>query len=45
MDYQDWLEQTYLKLTTKEHRKSFAQFFTPPAIATLMAAYIYAESP
>ncbi len=40
MDYQDWLEQTYLKLTTKEHRKSFAQFFTPPAIATLMAAYI-----
>lgn len=40
MYYQDLLEQSYLKLTTKEHRKTFAQFFTPPAIAELMAAYI-----
>lgn len=40
MYYQDLLEQSYLKLTTKEHRKAFAQFFTPPAIAELMAAYI-----
>lgn len=40
MYYQNLLEQSYLKLTTKEHRKTFAQFFTPPAIAELMAAYI-----
>lgn len=40
MDYQDLLEQSYTKLTTKEHRKDFAQFFTPSAIATLMASYI-----
>lgn len=40
MDFQDLLEHSYLKLSTKEHRKSFAQFFTPPAIASLMAAYI-----
>lgn len=40
MDFQDLLEHSYLKLSTKEHRKTFAQFFTPPAIASLMAAYI-----
>lgn len=40
MFYQDLLEQSYLKLTTLEHRKNFAQFFTPPAIADLMASYI-----
>lgn len=40
MYYQDLLVQSYLKLTTKEHRKTYAQFFTPPAIAELMAAYI-----
>lgn len=40
VDFQDLLEHSYLKLSTKEHRKTYAQFFTPPAIASLMAAYI-----
>lgn len=40
VDFQDLIEQSYLKLSTKEHRKTYAQFFTPPAIASLMAAYI-----
>jgi adenine-specific DNA-methyltransferase len=34
------LEKEYLKNTTSEHRKSFAQFFTPVEIARALANYI-----
>ena len=34
------IEHEYLKFTTIEHRKKFAQFFTPFQIADLMAKWL-----
>ncbi len=36
----NFIEREYSKLTTLEHRKKFAQFFTPFPIASLMAKWI-----
>lgn len=34
------IEQDYLNTTSPQHRKKFAQFFTPPEIAGLMAKWL-----
>lgn len=36
----DNFEKTYLKTTSLEHRKKYAQFFTPPKIADLMTRWL-----
>ena len=34
------LEETYVRSTSLEHRKQFAQFFTPPPLAELMIQWV-----
>ena len=40
----DSLEVEYSKFTSIEHRKKFAQFFTPLPIAELMAKWIFGNA-
>lgn len=37
------IESEYLNLTSVQHRKKFAQFFTPPEIAEFMATWLLAH--
>lgn len=38
------LEKEYIKITTKNHRKKFAQFFTPEIIAEIMCDWILQDN-
>ncbi len=38
------IEQEYLNATSPQHRKKFAQFFTPPKIADFMAKWLLGSS-
>lgn len=40
MDYYGNIESEYVKKVTLEHRKQFAQFFTPQPIAEMMAEWL-----
>lgn len=37
------VEKDYSKITSLEHRRKFAQFFTPFQLATLMADWLESE--
>ena len=40
MGLQDTVENRYRKFAGRDHRKTYAQFFTPIPVATVMAAFI-----